>query len=132
MLRVPSCRRYLPAPTLYLLALALALLVGGGTSCAREPSDRQADQVRLDELPSEAHYTLSLIKKDGPFPYHRDGATFGNFERRLPRKERGYYKEYTVPTPGARDRGARRIVAGRKGELYFTDDHYQTFRRILQ
>ena len=84
------------------------------------------------ELSREAHKTLSLIKKDGPFPYHRDGATFGNFERRLPQKERGYYKEYTVPTPGARDRGARRIVAGRKGEFYFTDDHYQTFRRILE
>ncbi|MGZ8497063.1 MAG: ribonuclease domain-containing protein [Candidatus Binatia bacterium] len=110
----------------------MALLVGGGASCAREPSDRQADQVGLDELPREAHKTLSLIKKDGPFPYQRDGATFGNFERRLPQKERGYYKEYTVPTPGARDRGARRIVAGRKGEFYFTDNHYQTFRRILE
>ncbi|MGZ9259193.1 MAG: ribonuclease domain-containing protein [Candidatus Binatia bacterium] len=131
-MRLPICRRYRPALTLYVLALALALLVGGGASCAREPSDRQADQVGLDELPREAHKTLSLIKKDGPFPYNRDGATFGNFERRLPQKERGYYKEYTVPTPGARDRGARRIVAGRKGEFYFTDNHYQTFRRILE
>ncbi|MGZ8423599.1 MAG: ribonuclease domain-containing protein [Candidatus Binatia bacterium] len=131
-MRLPICRRYRPALTLYVLALALALLVGGGASCAREPSDRQADQVGLDELPREAHKTLSLIKKDGPFPYQRDGATFGNFERRLPQKERGYYKEYTVPTPGARDRGARRIVAGRKGEFYFTDNHYQTFRRILE
>ncbi|MGZ8454197.1 MAG: ribonuclease domain-containing protein [Candidatus Binatia bacterium] len=131
-MRLPICRRYRPALTLYVLALALALLVGGGASCAREPSDRQADQVGLDELPREAHKTLSLIKKDGPFPYQRDGATFGNFERRLPQKERGYYKEYTVPTPGARDRGARRIVAGRKGEFYFTDNHYKTFRRILE
>ena len=131
-MRLPICRRYRPALTLYVLALALALLVGGGASCAREPSARQADQVGLDELPREAHKTLSLIKKDGPFPYQRDGATFSNFERRLPQKERGYYKEYTVPTPGARDRGARRIVAGRKGEFYFTDDHYQTFRRILE
>jgi len=130
--RLPIYRCSQRAPTVYVLALALVLLVGGGTSCAREPSDRQADQVLLTELPREAHKTLSLIKKDGPFPYHRDGATFGNFERRLPQKERGYYKEYTVPTPGARDRGARRIVAGRKGEFYFTDDHYQTFRRILE
>ena len=107
-------------------------LLAAGQRCAREPSDRQADQVRLDELPREAQKTLSLIKQDGPFPYQRDGATFGNFERRLPQKERGYYREYTVPTPGARDRGARRIVAGRKGEFYFTDDHYQTFRRILE
>ena len=131
-MRLPICRRYRPAATLYVLALALALLVGNGASCAREPNARRADQVRFDELPIEAHKTLSLIKKDGPFPYHRDGATFGNFERRLPQKERGYYKEYTVPTPGVRDRGARRIVAGRKGEFYFTDDHYQTFRWILE
>ena len=131
-MRLPICRRYRPAPTLYVLALALAILVGGEASCAREPGDRQADQVRVSELPREAQKTLRLIRKDGPFPYHRDGATFSNFERRLPQKERGYYKEYTVPTPGGRDRGARRIVAGREGELYFTDDHYQTFRRILQ
>jgi len=131
-MRLKICRRYRLAPTLYVLTLALALLVGGGPSCAREPSDRKADQVRLDELPREAHKTLSLIRKDGPFPYHRDGVTFGNFERRLPQKERGYYKEYTVPTPGARDRGARRIVAGRKGEYYYSADHYQTFRRILE
>lgn len=131
-MRLPIGRRYRSAPTLYVLALALALLVGGGPSCAREPSDSQAAQVRLEELPKEAQKTVSLIKKDGPYPYKRDGVTFANFERRLPQKERGYYKEYTVPKPGARDRGARRIVAGRKGEYYYSADHYQTFRRILQ
>ena len=125
-------RGYRSVPILYILALSLALLVGAGPSCARDPSASKAAQVRLDELPREAQKTLSLIKAGGPFPYQRDGVTFGNFERRLPQKERGYYKEYTVPTPGARDRAARRIVAGRKGEYYYTDDHYQTFRRILE
>ena len=131
-MRLSICLRYRRAPTLYILALALTLLVGGGQSCVPEPRDRKADQIRVDELPREAQMTLRLIKKNGLFPYHRDGATFGNFERRLPQKESGYYQEYTVPTAGARDRGARRIVAGRMGEFYFTDDHYQTFRRILE
>ncbi|HEY3074431.1 MAG TPA: ribonuclease domain-containing protein, partial [Burkholderiales bacterium] len=62
----------------------------------------------------------------------RDGAVFGNREGLLPRRSRGYYREYTVRTPGARDRGARRIVAGHDGELYYSDDHYRTFRRIIQ
>jgi len=88
--------------------------------------------VPLAQLPPEARATLALIRADGPFPYERDGVTFGNFERHLPRAERGYYREYTVPTPGLKHRGARRIVAGRRGELYFTDDHYRTFRRILE
>src|SRR5262249_20691711 len=73
--------------------------------------------VRLKELPAEARDTLALIKQNGPFPYARDGVVFGNREALLPKKQRGYYREYTVKTPGARDRGARRIVAGRGGEL---------------
>jgi ribonuclease T1 len=73
-----------------------------------------------------------LIKQGGPFPHKRDGVVFGNRERRLPYGPRGYYREYTVPTPGARDRGARRIVAGTRGEYYYTDDHYNTFRRIRE
>lgn len=117
---------------IYLLALALAIAVGVGSSCAREPHGDKTDQVRLDQLPKEAQHTLRLIKQDGPFPYKRDGATFGNFEGRLPKKARGYYKEYTVPTPGARNRGARRIVAGRNHEYYYSADHYQSFRRILE
>ena len=132
MIRPRVFRRYQFKSSYYFLALALAALIGAGPSCARERSDSNTRQVHLDELPKEAHKTLSLIKQDGPFPYKRDGATFGNFERRLPEKARGYYKEYTVPTPGARDRGARRIVAGRGREYYYTDDHYQTFRRILE
>jgi ribonuclease T1 len=88
--------------------------------------------VALRELPPEARATLALIDAGGPFPYARDGAAFGNREGRLPKQRRGYYREYTVPTPGARDRGARRIVAGRMGERYYTDDHYRTFRRIIE
>lgn len=83
-------------------------------------------------LPTEAQRTLELIKQGGPFPYSRDGIPFGNRERILPRRERGYYHEYTVPTPGAKNRGARRIIAGAPGEFYYTDDHYRSFRRIKE
>jgi ribonuclease T1 len=88
--------------------------------------------IRVSQLPAEARATLALIRQDGPFPYERDGITFGNFERRLPLRERGYYREYTVPTPGISHRGARRIVVGREGELYYTSDHYRSFRRIIE
>jgi ribonuclease T1 len=88
--------------------------------------------IAAAELPPEAQKTLALIKQGGPFPYRRDGAAFGNRERLLPQRPSGYYHEYTVPTPGARNRGARRIIAGRHGEFYFSDDHYRTFRLIKQ
>ena len=88
--------------------------------------------VPVRKLPEEARQTLALIDQHGPFPYQRDGAVFGNREGLLPKRERGYYREYTVKTPGARDRGARRIVAGRAGERYYTDDHYRSFRRIIR
>ena len=84
------------------------------------------------DLPPEAQETLSRIEAGGPFPYRQDGRVFGNRERLLPQRERGYYREYTVKTPGARDRGARRIVAGRNGEYYYTEDHYRSFRRIIR
>lgn len=131
-MKLPVYRRYRLAQSFYVFALVSAIALAVGPSCAHESSDSKAAQVRVDELPKEAQTTLRLVKVNGPFPYKRDGATFGNFEGRLPKKARGYYKEYTVPTPGARDRGARRIVAGRNGEYYYTDDHYQTFRRILE
>jgi ribonuclease T1 len=86
----------------------------------------------VSDLPWEARQTLSLIKQGGPFPYPRDGITFGNREGRLPYHRRGYYSEYTVKTPGRRDRGARRIITGSRGEFYYTDDHYQTFRLIKE
>ena len=95
------------------------------------------DPVALAELPPEAQQTEKLIRAGGPFPYPKDGVTFGNRERLLPRRERGYYREYTVPTPGSRNRGARRIVCGGvppvKPEIcYYTEDHYASFRRIVQ
>jgi ribonuclease T1 len=93
--------------------------------------------VAVTELPREAQRTTRLIQAGGPFPYAKDGSTFGNRERQLPRRERGYYREYTVPTPGADNRGARRIVCGgtpaRQPEVcYYSDDHYASFRRIVQ
>jgi ribonuclease T1 len=88
--------------------------------------------VRASTLPPEARETLTLIRAGGPFPYQRDGTVFRNREGLLPKRERGYYREYTVKTPGARDRGARRIVAGRNAEYYYTDDHYRSFRRIIE
>lgn len=88
--------------------------------------------VAAAELPREARETLVLIKQGGPFPYPKDGTVFGNFERRLPLKPRGSYREYTVKTPGSRDRGARRIIAAGDPPVffYYTEDHYRTFRRI--
>lgn len=88
--------------------------------------------IPATRLPKEAQETIRLIDQGGPFPYDRDGITFGNRERLLPLKSDGYYREYTVITPGSSDRGARRIVAGREGELYYTDDHYESFRRIVR
>jgi len=88
--------------------------------------------IRESQLPREGRSTLALIRRGGPFPYERDGVTFGNFERILPRKSGGYYREYTVPTPGESDRGARRIVAGKAGEKYYTADHYESFKFIAE
>jgi len=89
-------------------------------------------EVAVAELPAEARQTIALIRKGGPFPYAKDAAIFGNREGNLPRQKRGYYKEYTVKTPGVRTRGARRIVAGASGELYYSEDHYNRFRRIRE
>jgi ribonuclease T1 len=103
-------------------------------------SEMSLVEVSLAEVPRQARETLALIKQGGPFPYRQDGAAFGNREQRLPRQPRGYYTEYTVRTPSERDRGPRRIVAGKgitgnpatSGEYYYTEDHYNTFRRIRE
>ena len=106
---------------------------------ARETAPYIADQtvtVSVAELPRAAQRTLSLIAGGGPFPYAKDGIVFGNYEKLLPKMRRGYYHEYTVPTPGARNRGARRIVCGGDQRVvdpcYYTHDHYNSFRRIRE
>ena len=115
-----------------LLLCSLLALLGAPQASAQRESLSRADTVSLAQLPAEARRTVALIRAGGPFPYSRDGIVFGNREAQLPKQRRGYYHEYTVPTPGARNRGARRIIAGERGELYYTDDHYQTFRRIRE
>jgi ribonuclease T1 len=99
-------------------------------SAPRTDPDSGLPFVEVGALPPEARTTLALIDAGGPFPYDQDGATFFNNEQNLPDHDRGYYREYTVETPGSRDRGARRIVAGAEGELYWTEDHYDSFERI--
>jgi ribonuclease T1 len=118
-------------------ALAAALLValgflapGVGAQKAPAPKPQLVGEIRMAELPPEARATLELIRKGGPFPYAKDGAVFGNREGALPKQRRGYYREYTVKTPHVRTRGARRIIWGAGGEYYYTDDHYNLFRRI--
>ena len=96
-------------------ALAVVLALAGAAARAAEAP--ALPPVAVAELPPEAQRTVRAILDGGPFRYDRDGAVFGNFERLLPRRDRGYYREYTVETPGLKHRGARRIVAGRKGEL---------------
>jgi ribonuclease T1 len=119
--------------TPFWLALLLALLLPLATPAAARGSVPDAGQeIAAAQLPPEARHTIELIRKGGPFPYERDGLVFGNFEKRLPLKDRGYYREYTVRTPGAKNRGAHRIVAGKGGELYYTEDHYRSFRRVKE
>jgi Guanyl-specific ribonuclease Sa len=88
--------------------------------------------IAIAELPVEARDTLRAIKQGGPFAYPRDGVVFNNFEQVLPKRQRGYYHEYTVITPGVHNRGVRRIISGEINEYYYTADHYQTFKRILE
>ena len=86
--------------------------------------------VVLADLPPEAAATVALIDAGGPYPYRQDDAVFENREGLLPERPAGYYREYTVPTPGSPDRGARRIVRGQDGEMYWTSDHYDSFAWI--
>ncbi|MFD9906510.1 ribonuclease domain-containing protein [Streptomyces sp. NPDC059063] len=126
------------------LLVCLAVLVTGCGGGERDSGGRAAPAtatpdwargmptVAVAALPAEARRTLELIDRGGPFPYAKDGTVFGNFEGELPRRARGYYHEYTVRTPGERGRGARRLVTGREDELYYTDDHYASFKAVLR
>ena len=134
-----------------MLLLSVAALMLAACSCGRGPesfsqrfttaatSDApherkgiKADGIDTSDLPPEARNTLQRIKSGGPFPFAKDGAVFGNREAMLLAKPHGYYHEYTVITPGARDRGARRIIVGMNEEYYYTDDHYRSFKRIRE
>lgn len=95
--------------------------------------------ISFTELPPEAQRTIALIRHGGPYPYEKDGAVFGNYEKVLPQRKRGYYREFTVKTPRARNRGARRIVTGgekqpieQPSEYYYTADHYRSFKRVVE
>lgn len=112
-------------PLLGLLALLL-LVVGAYFLGAPDRTGAAA----VADLPAEVVETLELIENGGPYPYDRDGAVFENREGLLPDRPAGYYREYTVPTPGEDDRGPRRLVTGADGEVYYTADHYDSFVRI--
>lgn len=115
-----------------LARLALLLLVLVQVAGCSQPDGSARGLPSHVGLPPEAIETLALIQRGGPFPYRKDGTTFQNRERLLPARPRGYYREYTVPTPGSRDRGARRIVTGGDPPevFYYTADHYRSFRQI--
>ena len=115
-----------------LIALATLAFVPGAAAQRAPAPERELPTIAYAELPAEARATIQLIRKGGPFPYAKDGAVFGNREQALPRQNRGYYREYTVKTPGERTRGARRIIWGKGGEFYYTDDHYNHFRRVRE
>ena len=114
------------------VALASALV----TTAAVQAKGPSPDVVALSQLPAEAQTTHRLVLAGGPFPQRKDGTVFGNRERALPSRPRGFYHEYTVYTPGSRDRGARRIVCGgtrpsNPEACFYTGDHYATFRQIV-
>lgn len=123
--------------TILLLLLAFILCGADPTWALDDSAGASAiGTVSLDDLPPEVSETLYLIERGGPFPYQRDGIEFQNREQLLPLQPRGYYHEYTVPTPGDSTgdstRGDRRIISGQTNEYYYTPDHYRSFQRILQ
>lgn len=137
LVAVPSLRSSLRRRPFVALVLLILLLVGGYAAravtehgSARPGVSASAATVSLAELPAEARHTVTLIRQGGPYPYPEDGSVYRNLGGQLPHEPAGYYREYTVPTPGESDRGTRRIIAGRDGTLYYTGDHYRTFRRV--
>lgn len=116
------------------LVVASTVLLTGVQAKAPPPTDL-LQTVSLAQLPEQGARVYARIHQGGQFTADKDGVIFANRERRLPRKQRGYYREYTVPTPSVTHRGVRRIVCG--GErtspevCYYTADHYESFRRIL-
>jgi ribonuclease T1 len=142
ILRAPTSPATLTAvkpARIVLLLLAVAVAIAGWLQAPAPPSgsappatSAEAESRLPAFLPPEAHATLTLIARNGPFPHRQDGSVFQNRERRLPQQPRGYYREYTVRTPGERTRGARRIVTGGDPPVafWYTDDHYRSFRRF--
>jgi ribonuclease T1 len=142
-----ASRRQSQQQLLIAVMIAVLVLIAGIWSLVRDvqPADQSApapaavQQGRSglatttpDQLPPEARETIALIDRGGPFPFRQDGTVFQNREGLLPAQPSGYYHEYTVVTPGENDRGARRIVAGDGGELYYTDDHYDSFVEVVR
>ncbi len=125
-------RSFLQRVLLALLTTWLCVSINAVWARSSTEQARDLPTVSAAQLPNEARVVMRAIRLGGPFPYSKDGSVFGNRERRLPRKPSGYYREYTVPTPGSPDRGARRIIAGSEGEMFYTDDHYRHFRRITE
>lgn len=118
------------------VAIVLSPLVGQARQSSPTPDGSTTSPIALAELPPQGRATYALIREGGPFPYDKDGTVFGNRERLLPAHKRGYYREYTVRTPGSRNRGARRIVCGGQPRTpdacYYTSDHYASFREIIE
>ncbi|MBA4261208.1 MAG: ribonuclease [Comamonadaceae bacterium] len=117
--------------------MAGTFLVQARSSTQHALPESVVASVALTGLPVQGREVLEQIHQGGPFRYEKDGTVFGNRERLLPGQKRGYYREYTVPTPGLRHRGARRIVCGgakpqAPDACYYTEDHYSSFRLIVQ
>jgi ribonuclease T1 len=125
-----------PSLRLWLTVALLASTILATASAGARESAAERTEIAIGKLPAEARDMLRLIRAGGPFAYERDGVTFGNREHLLPAQRRGYYHEYTVATPGASNRGARRIICGGARQTpdvcYYTDDHYASFRRIRE
>ncbi|OGA90804.1 MAG: ribonuclease N [Burkholderiales bacterium RIFCSPHIGHO2_12_63_9] len=134
MLKAVAAKSY-KAGVACVLGVVFAIIPATGQA-RNYPSTHDQATISVAQLPPQGRETYSLIRQGGPFPYDKDGTVFGNRERLLPAHKRGYYREYTVRTPGARNRGARRIVCGGKPRTpdacYYTSDHYASFREIVE